>query len=89
MTAKNFLRKMIDIVDDNGRLILVDSIRDYSARADRFSYTPYFFVNEISNLTKAECRFVYCADAIINVNQIWFLTIDLSESQIIFGLETI
>lgn len=88
--AKNVFQSMAKIVDMNGRLIIVDSIRDYNNRLDRNSYTPYFFVNEMSALLGAKNIIILpVRDARLNFNQMWFLCIDIHTDKATFELHTL
>lgn len=88
--AKNALKSMAKAVGMNGRLIVTDSIRDYGNRADRNSYTPYFFVNEMSALLGAtNITILPIRDARLNFNQMWFLCIDICADKATLELHTL
>ena len=87
LEAKAVLKSMTEIIDMNGRLIIADSIRDYRNRSDRNSYTPYFFLNEISALIGSEnVEILPINDARLNLNQIWFLCVDIHAKMAKFSL---
>ena len=73
-----FLKKMVDVIDCNGEIYLADSIRDFNGREDRFSYTPYFYLNEISKIVGEE-RFEieYSEDTMLNVGEVWIMKLTI------------
>ena len=86
-------RQYIDILSntlyDNGQLIIVDSIRDFSNRDGHYSYTPIFFINEISRLLGEYGRIIYSSNDGIAVNQFWKLIISLEKDCFSFEISTI
>lgn len=71
------IRKMIETISFQGRLIIVDSVRNYNNRTDRFLYLPknciYEVLQNISNVPYNQER-----EIIISDNQYWMLTADIA-----------
>lgn len=87
--ARQYLDILSNALYENGRLIIVDSIRDFSNRDDRYSYTPIFFINEISRILGEHGRIIYSPDDCIAVNQFWKLIILLEKNCFSFEISTI
>lgn len=75
--------KMIEVVSFQGRLIIIDSVRNYDNRTDRFLYLPenciYEVLQNISNVP-------YNQETEITVpeNQYWMLTADIADGFLSF-----
>lgn len=71
------IRKMIETVSFQGRLIIIDSVRNYKNRADRFLYLPqnciYEVLQNISNASYQQENEITVPD-----NQYWMLTVDIA-----------
>lgn len=88
--ARNQFDCMRNILKDNGKIIIVDSIRDYCGRENRYSYTPIFFINEMSRAFEMERnRIVYSAMDNISVNQFWKLVITKGQEEFYTEIKTI
>lgn len=73
------LKEMVQALKENGTLLLVDSIRDYRNRPDRFLYTPYSVLNELSELfPNHESMIQYNPACRIDVEELWLQKISFS-----------
>lgn len=88
--ARKQFDSMRNILKDNGKIIIVDSIRDYCGRENRYSYTPIFFINEMSRAFETERnRIVYSDRNNISVNQFWKLVITKGQEEFYTEIKTI
>lgn len=82
-----FLKKMIETINYNGEIYLSDSIRDFNGRSNRYSYTPYFYLNEISKIIGCNnLKLEYSEDAMLNVGEIWIMKLTISNNNCVCKL---
>ena len=71
------IRKMIETISYQGRLIIIDSVRNYNNCADRFLYLPqsciYEVLQNISSVPYNQVKEITVPD-----NQYWMLTVDVA-----------
>ena len=87
--AVKLIQKMIYAVRRNGRLLIIDSIRDFNGRNDRFYYTPFFFINEVCNQNPAKIKFIYNMMDELLIGTYWLLVADVTEEENCFNLQII
>lgn len=80
---------MIYAVRRNGRLLIIDSIRDFNGRNDRFYYTPFFFINEVCNQNPAKIKFIYNMMDELLIGTYWLLVADVTKEENCFNLQII
>ena len=84
------LEKMALLLKPKGTLLLVDSIRDYRTRPDRFLYTPYSVLNELSDLFPGHAFFIQPQPScMIDVEDLWLQKIHFEERRIYSFVEKI
>lgn len=84
------LEKMALTLKPEGTLLLVDSIRDYRTRPDRFLYTPYSILNELSDLFPGHAFVIQPNPSCkIDVEDLWLQTIRFEERRIYSFVEKI
>lgn len=88
-TARQYIDLLVDTLSDGGRLIVVDSIRDFSNRSNHYSYPPIFYINELSRTWRNDAHIVYSPVDCIDVNQFWKLVISLHSKCFSFEISTI
>ena len=82
-----FLEKMLKTINYTGVIYLSDSIRDFNNRKDRYSYTPYFYLNEITKLAKKRSiKVKHSENAELNVGELWIMEIKLTKDSCEFAL---
>ena len=78
---------MIETINYNGEIYLSDSIRDFNGRSNRYSYTPYFYLNEISKIIGCNnLKIEYSEDAMLNVGEIWIMKLTISNNNCVCNL---
>ncbi|MBR0191593.1 MAG: class I SAM-dependent methyltransferase [Thermoguttaceae bacterium] len=84
------LEKMMLTLKPEGTLLLVDSIRDYRTRPDRFLYTPYSILNELSDLFPGYLFVIQPNPSCkIDVEDLWLQSIRFGERWIYSFVEKI
>lgn len=77
------IRKMIETISFQGRIIIIDSLRDYSNRTDRFLYLPenciYELTQNILNVSYKQEK-----EIMVSGNQYWMLTADIAAEVLSF-----
>lgn len=75
--AEKIFKNALKMISTKGRIIIVDSFRDYSNRNDRFNYLPLFFINQLSLFGVKSISCEKCEINSINVDELWKLVIDI------------
>lgn len=77
------IRKMIGTISFQGRLIIIDSVRNYDNCTDRFLYLPknciYEVLQNIPNVPYNQEKEIEVSD-----NQYWILTVDIAAGMLSF-----
>ena len=82
------IRKMIETISFQGRLIFVDSVRIYNNRADRFLYLPPNCIYEVlQNIAKVPNN--QENEIAISDNQYWMLIVDITADFLSFKTKVI
>lgn len=82
------LRTVIYNLNGNGKLVIVDSIRDFSNRSNRYLYLPFYILAQTYKFLSSHeltCRCVGNAA----INKYWAIVMDVSENRASYLLEFI
>lgn len=75
------------MISHKGRIIIIDSFRDYSNRKDRFNYFPLFFIHQLSLLGIDNVCCDKCEISSINIDELWKLVVDIDNKTALISFE--
>ena len=86
------INKMVRTISTQGMLIVVDSLRDYGNRKDRFLYLPYFFMDNIIEAYKkingkSQEVDIKSTENSASMNQYWLLACVINAEKISFSVD--
>lgn len=91
MTATDLdatLRDVIYNLNGNGKLVIVDSIRDFSNRANHYLYLPFYILAQTYKYLSSYELICRCVGNIA-INKYWVILLDISENRASYLLEFI
>jgi cyclopropane fatty-acyl-phospholipid synthase-like methyltransferase len=87
--ARELLLIMLNSIQRDGLLLIIDSIRFFHDRKDRYFYTPFYFINEICNINQVDTKIIHKEDFEMSVGTYWILKAKINAKYNTFELQVI
>lgn len=80
-TAMRTFTSIFNQMLNGGQIIIVETIRDFSQRLDRYLYRPSFFINMVATMVSKEFIDI-SGDTDFELNDLWIMNVMISENKV-------